>query len=136
MDDQTGENFTGGMDSPLLDETIFEHTLDDLEMFCREQEAKSREAMLMLARMHPEMVAPVNVKSLISISEDLHRFTKSVAIMFRREAIALRAFRAHVIVDGADKISRHRQFATLPPSFFMLSILLFLVGFILGSVLT
>jgi len=129
MDDQTGENFTGGMDSPLMNETVFEHTLDDLEMFCREQEARSRNVMLITGRMHPENVTPACVLSIIDMTEKLHSFTKSVNSMFRCEAATLRAMRAELIarIEHQNATTKPRGMWNTPVE--LNGITLFLIAF-------
>lgn len=137
MDDQTGEEINGGMDSSLPCETIIEHTLDDLEMFCRRQEGLSREFMLRINRLHPENVTPADVVWLINIAENTHLFTRDMANLFRREAIALRIFRQEIIADAVARISGSRQQRAMTFSWFTagLLILFFGIGYILAAVL-
>lgn len=137
MDDQTGEEINGGMDSLLVNETVFEHTLDDLEMFCRRQEGLSREFMLRISRLHPENVTPADVIWLVNIAENTHLFTRDMANLFRREAIALRIFRQEIIADAVARISGSRQQRATTFSWFTagLLILFFGIGYILAAVL-
>ena len=112
MDDQTGEEINGGMDSSLPCETIIEHTLDDFELKFRAQEKRSREFMLAIARLHPENITPAEVKDLITIGEELHLFTRGVTAVFRAEAENLKTFVALAKMEIA-KHTAHYQKKTI-----------------------